>query len=95
MLEKRNKPRPQFLRFARRSAAATLIFCWLSARAQVPASLTSLGSTAPTPGPNDISQLSTNGQANKPDTLNYYTDNQSNHGAGEPGQTFKTAGAWI
>jgi hypothetical protein len=30
---------------------------------------------------------------NKPDGLNYYTDNQSNHSAGEPGQTFTTGNA--
>src|SRR5690348_11167139 len=92
MLENTPNPGRPFLRFARHSAAAMLIFGWLSARAQVPATLVSLGSTAPTPAPNDISQLSTSGQANKPDALNYYTDNQSNHGAGEPGQTFQTAG---
>lgn len=61
--------------------------------AQTPATLTDLGATAPTPGPNDASQLSNSGQANKPDTLNYYTDNQSDHSAGEPGQTFTTANA--
>lgn len=44
------------------------------------------------PGANDISQLSTSGEANKPDGLNYYTDNQSDHGNGEPGQTFTTPG---
>ena len=52
--------------------------------------LTDLGATAPTPGANDVSQLSTNGNTTAPDGLNYYTDNQSYHGAGEPGQTFTT-----
>lgn len=47
--------------------------------------LTSLGTTAPSPGTNDISQLSTNGNQTWPDGLNYYTDN------GAPaGQTFLT-----
>ena len=54
--------------------------------------LVALGSTAPTPGLNDVTQLSMAGQTNFPDGLNYYTDNQSNHGAGEPGQTFLTPG---
>jgi uncharacterized repeat protein (TIGR03806 family) len=66
------------------------IFASVAVQAQTPANLTSLGTTAPVPGPNDISQLSVSGEANKPDTLNYYTDNQSDHGAGEPGQTFTT-----
>ena len=52
--------------------------------------LTDPGATAPTPGANDIAQLSTTGNQTAPDGLNYYTDNQSVHGAGEPGQTFTT-----
>ena len=45
--------------------------------------LANLGSTAPVPGPNDISQLSTSGSTTWPDGLNYFTDN------GAPaGQTF-------
>jgi hypothetical protein len=52
--------------------------------------LADLGATAPTPGANDISQLSTRGNTNFPDSLNYYTDNQTGHSAGEPGQTFTT-----
>jgi hypothetical protein len=49
---------------------------------------TDIGTVAPTPGTNDISQLSTQGNTanpNKPDTLNYYTDNNP-----PPGQTFTT-----
>ena len=47
--------------------------------------------TAPTPGPNDISQLSTSGNTTSPDGLNYYTDNHAGwHNGGEPGQTFTT-----
>jgi len=52
--------------------------------------LTDLGAAAPTPGIYDIAQLSTNGNQAAPDGLNYYTDNQSAHNAGEPGQTFTT-----
>ena len=37
--------------------------------------LTNLGLTAPTPGPNDISQLSTSGNVTFPDGINYFTDN--------------------
>jgi len=50
--------------------------------------LTDIGSAAPSPGTNDIYQLSTLGNTaypNKPDGLNYYTDNSS-----PPGQTFTT-----
>ena len=50
--------------------------------------LTDIGSVAPTPGTNDIYQLSTLGNTaypNKPDGINYYTDNNP-----PPGQTFTT-----
>jgi len=50
--------------------------------------LTDIGSSAPSPGTNDIYQLSTQGNTanpNKPDTLNYYTDNNP-----PAGQTFTT-----
>jgi|GEM_PF-82582 beta-galactosidase len=52
--------------------------------------LTDIGSGNPTPGPGDISQLNTNGNQTAPDGLNYYTDNQTGHSDGEPGQTFAT-----
>ena len=52
--------------------------------------LTDIGSAAPTPGTNDIYQFSTQGNQTAPDGLNYYTDNQTGHGTGEPGQTFTT-----
>ena len=42
--------------------------------------LVDLGATAPTPGANDIAQLSTAGNQTFPDSLNYYTDNQTGHG---------------
>ena len=70
-----------------------MTFIVLAASAQTPATLTDLGTTAPAPGLYDIYQLSTAGQADKPDGLNYYTDNQSNHSGGEPGQTFITVNA--
>ncbi len=62
----------------------------LAARVVQGQTLVDIGATAPTPGINDISQLSTYGNKTSPDGLNYYTDNQSVHGAGEPGQTFTT-----
>jgi len=62
----------------------------LSALAGSAQTLVSLGTTAPTPGTHDVAQLSTAGNQTAPDGLNYYTDNQSVHGAGEPGQTFTT-----
>ena len=52
--------------------------------------LSDIGTTAPTPGTYDISQLSISGNQTAPDGLNYYTDNQTGHGTGEPGQTFTT-----
>ena len=52
--------------------------------------LTDLGATAPVPGPHDISQLSFSGNQTSPDSLNYYTDNQTDFGTGEPGQSFTT-----
>src|SRR5208283_1456936 len=47
--------------------------------------LTDIGSSAPSPGTNDIYQLSTQGNQKFPDTLNYYTDNNP-----PTGQTFTT-----
>ncbi len=67
------------------------LFLARGACAQTPANLTDIGITAPTPGSNDISQLNTSGDVDKPDGLNYYTDNGVNHPTvGEPGQTFTT-----
>ena len=37
--------------------------------------LTNLGAVSPSPGPNDISQLSTSGNTTWPDGINYFTDN--------------------
>lgn len=47
--------------------------------------LTDIGIASPTPGPNDISQLSTNGNTTFPDSLNYYSNNSN-----PSGQTFTT-----
>ncbi|HTV62082.1 MAG TPA: RICIN domain-containing protein [Verrucomicrobiae bacterium] len=79
----------------RRKCVGILIAAALtsSSHAQTPATLTDIGAAAPTPGPLDIVQLSTSGDTTFPDGLNYYTDNQTDHGAGEPGQTFTTAGS--
>ena len=77
----------------RRGWAVLGLLCAASlARAQTPATLTDLGTTAPTPGTYDVSQLSTSGEVDKPDGLNYYTDEQVSHSGGEPGQTFTTPG---
>jgi hypothetical protein len=54
-------------------AASVLMVLAGTIRAQT---LTDLGATAPTPGANDVSQLSTSGNTTAPDGLNYYTDNQ-------------------
>ena len=68
------------------------LFCIFLGCNTIPAAvtLTTLGSTAPTPGLNDVSQLSIAGDAAKPDGLNYYSDNQVSYGSGEPGQSFLT-----
>jgi len=77
-----------------RSGVLTLsVIVAMVAQGQTPATLTDLGATPPAPGLLDLYQLSTAGEADMPDGLNYYTDNQSNHGAGEPGQTFTTFNA--
>jgi hypothetical protein len=47
--------------------------------------LTDIGSAGPSPGTNDISQFSTNGNQTWPDGLNYFTDNNP-----PAGQTFTT-----
>jgi aryl-phospho-beta-D-glucosidase BglC (GH1 family) len=47
--------------------------------------LADIGPATPSPGTNDISQLSTRGNQTFPDGINYYTDNNP-----PPGQTFTT-----
>jgi len=47
--------------------------------------LTDFGTTPPTPGPNDIAQLSNTGTQTFPDGLNYFIDNGN-----PPGETFTT-----
>lgn len=61
-----------------------------SGHSQSTATLSDIGSGAPPPGSLDIYQPGTTGDTNFPDGLNYYTDNQTEHNAGEPGQTFTT-----
>lgn len=51
--------------------------------------MTDIGATDPTPGPNDIAQLSISGDTKFPDNLNYYTDNGANNNF-YAGQTFTT-----
>jgi len=68
-------------------AACFLMVLTGAIRAQT---LTDLGATDPTPGANDIVQLSAAGNQTFPDGLNYYDNNQSYYGTGEPGQTFTT-----
>ena len=77
-------------RCVRQGALWLTCFAALALQAQTPATLTDLSGTPPTPGFYDISQLSTAGDVDMPGGLNYYTDNQSSHSGGEPGQTFTT-----
>jgi beta-galactosidase len=84
-----------WLRFTLVLEAGLFIFAVWTCPAQT---LTDIGVTAPTPGAYDVVQISTNGNQTAPDGLNYYTDNQSNHGSGEPGQIFATrsdAGGYV
>src|SRR5260221_8047341 len=76
--------------YVRLYAVMALTLLGVAVRAQTSAALTGLATNTPTPGINDISQLLTSGQTNMPDGLNYYTDEQTTHNAGEPGQTFTT-----
>jgi hypothetical protein len=79
-----------FTKSARNTALVFAAVATMSgfAHAQI---LVDIGTANPTLGPNDISQLSTNGNTaatiptGKPDGLNYYTDN-----ALPPGETFAT-----
>ena len=72
-------------------AVLVLIITGFAGVAGAQVTLTDIGPANPTPGPNDISQLSTNGNTaattstGKPDGLNYYADNSA-----PPGQTFTT-----
>ncbi|HEY3862639.1 MAG TPA: LamG-like jellyroll fold domain-containing protein [Verrucomicrobiae bacterium] len=65
---------------------------FLAATAPAAVTLTDLGTTAPTPGPNDIFQLAGGGNAGSgAGSLNYYWDDGANHTTvGYPGQTFTT-----
>jgi len=68
---------------------ATVVFC-VSLSIAYGQTLRDQGSATPTPGLNDIFQLSTSGNQTAPDGINYYTDDQTARGDGEPGQTFTT-----
>ena len=66
---------------------AILVFaaCAMTGVGYAQVTLTDIGATVPTPGPNDISQLLTNGNTKLSGSFNYYTDNST-----PPGQTFTT-----
>jgi hypothetical protein len=70
-----------------RSAVLVFAACAMAGVARAQVTLTDIGTANPTPGPYDISQLSTNGTGNTkyPGGFNYYTDNNP-----PPGQTFTT-----
>jgi hypothetical protein len=65
--------------------AILVVVCLVAFKVAQGQTLMDLGSTAPVPGPNDISQLSTNGNQRLTGSFNYYTDNSN-----PPGQTFIT-----
>ena len=73
-------------------AVGIALTCLVCADAQV--LLTDWGAAPPTPGPDDVAQLSVAGNVKAPDGLNYYTDNAVSYPgistAGQPGQTFTT-----
>jgi hypothetical protein len=72
---------------------AVLVFaaCAMARVGYAGVTLTDIGAANPTPGPNDIYQLSTSGNITDPGGLNYYTDDHVGwHNGGEPGQTFTT-----
>ena len=74
-----------------RSTVLMFAACAMSGIGYAQVTLTDLGASNPTPGPNDISQLSTSGNTTSPGGLNYYTDDHVGwHNGGEPGQTFTT-----
>lgn len=72
---------------AARLATLTWIVAALAATGQMARAqtLADIGPGNPVPGPNDISQLSTNGNQQLTGTFNYFTDNTN-----PPGQTFTT-----
>jgi len=79
---------PKIVRPEMALAVGVLMILAGAVRAQT---LADLGATAPTPGANDIAQLSTAGNLTAPDGLNYYSNNHVDyHNGGEPGQTFTT-----
>jgi hypothetical protein len=73
------------------AALALLAVLFIFSAGVVPAQfiLTDLGPTPPAPGPNDIAQLSSDGDEQFPGGLNYYSNN-GNGSPGPAGQTFTT-----
>jgi len=82
--------RHRFPKIHKAKMALAVVVLMVLAGASRAQTLTDLGAIAPTPGSNDVAQLSASGNITAPDGLNYYTDNQTGHSAGEPGQTFMT-----
>jgi hypothetical protein len=75
-----------FFKQLNKALQLVLFFCLYGvAQSQIPVTLTDVGSANPTPGPNDISQLSIAGYDTAPDGLNYYINNSP-----ACGQTFTT-----
>lgn len=72
-------------------ALTVLAFCfWTADSTQAAVTLTDTGNTAPTPGANDVSQLSDTGDTGNPNSKNYYSNNNSSSRAVPPGQQFTT-----
>lgn len=70
---------------------ATIVAVGISASRCIAAvALTDIGPNPPTPGANDVSQLSTTGDTGSPGGQNYYSNNGS--GTTSPGETFTTSG---
>jgi hypothetical protein len=77
---------------------AVIIICvvWAVSGGAQTVTLTEIGPNAPTPRSQDISRFSRSGEVDKPDGLNYYTDDGVNNPmVGEPGQTFTTGGSAV
>src|SRR5665213_1964517 len=76
--------------WVRTKAALVAGFVMVLAGTSRSQTLIDIGATAPTPGPEDIAQLSSVGNQISPDGLDYNTVNQVAYQGGEPGQTFVT-----
>ena len=69
-------------------SGAALILAAMAAQAQV--TLTDIGAANPTPGVNDITQFSTNGNAVPPGLNYYWDDGHTTPTTGAPSQSFTT-----